>query len=61
MSRIWFIIGGRKFLVLVIGTVALLLGKLDSWHWVAVAGLYIGGNVIQKLSGWDGKKTDVKT
>ena len=51
MSRIWFIIGGRKFLVLVIGTVSLLLGKLDSWHWVAVAGIYIGGNVAQKILG----------
>lgn len=59
MKQLWTIIGGRKFLVLVLGTVGLLFGRLDSWSWVVVAGLYIGGNVAQKVLRGDGNDKKV--
>ena len=46
VEKLW----SRKFWVLVLATVGLYMGKLDSWAWVVVAGMYIGGNVFQKLA-----------
>ncbi len=49
MRKFWNAIGGRKFLVLVLATGGLYAEKLESWHWVIVAGLYLGTNLIQKF------------
>jgi len=48
--KFWKLIGGRKFLVLLLATVALMCEKLESWHWVIVAGLYLGMNVLKEFS-----------
>jgi hypothetical protein len=47
MQRIWGIIGGRKFLVLIFATIGLLVGKLTSSDWVIVAGIYTAGNIAR--------------
>lgn len=49
MEKIWGIIGGRKFLVLVFATIGLLIGKLTSADWVIVAGIYTAGNVARSF------------
>jgi hypothetical protein len=49
MIKFWNAIGGRKFLVLLLASGGLYIGKLDSWHWVIIAALYLGINVIQKF------------
>lgn len=49
MERIWRIIGGRKFLVLVFATIGLLIGKITSSDWVIVAGIYTAGNVARSF------------
>jgi len=49
MIKFWNAIGGRKFLVLILATGGLCIGKLESWHWVIVAALYLGINVLQKF------------
>lgn len=49
IERVLLKLWSRKFWVLILATVGLYMGKLDSWAWVAIAGIYIGSNVIQKL------------
>jgi hypothetical protein len=47
MSKLWTILGGRKFVILILSTGLLCLGKIDSWQWLIIAGLYIGVNLAQ--------------
>lgn len=42
-------IKSRKFLVEVIATVALFLGKITGKEWILVSCIYIGGNVLKYL------------
>lgn len=44
------ILGGRKFLVFLIGT-GLLIGKLvDQTTWLWVVGIYVSGNIAEQLT-----------
>ena len=47
MPKLLSVLGGRKFIALILATVCLLLGKLESWHWTILVGAYIGFNVVQ--------------
>ena len=42
-------IGSRKFQAWMVATVLLYVGKLESFDWVIVTGIYIGVNVLQKI------------
>lgn len=47
MRNLWPLLGGRKFIVLVLASALLLAGKLESLHWTILACAYIGLNVAQ--------------
>ena len=49
IHKIWVMIGGRGFAVMLVASIALFLGKLDGASYVAVAGLYLASNVTKKL------------
>lgn len=38
----------RKFIVFAIGTVLVFMGKIEGWQWAALAGAYLGINLLQK-------------
>ena len=44
-----FFIGfvSRKFVVFVLATVLMFMGKLEGWMWAAIAGAYLGINILQ--------------
>ena len=59
MGKIWNFLGGRKFLVLILATIGLLVGKLTSADWVIVSGIYTAGNIAEKLlPGQKGKRAE---
>lgn len=41
---------GRKLVVLILGFIALMVGKIESWPFVAICGLYIGGVASEKIA-----------
>lgn len=41
----------RKVQIVIAATVLLCFGKIGEWAWVAIAGTYIGVNLIQKIRG----------
>ena len=41
-------ISSRKFIVFVFACVAVALGYIDGWQWVAVALIWVGGNSVDK-------------
>lgn len=48
-ERIWRIIGGRKFVGLILATFLCYIGRLDGSLWVIAFGVYCGANVSQKI------------
>jgi len=49
MKKVLGKMSSRKFVVLIIATVAFFLSKLDSKEWIIVACIYIGGNVFKQM------------
>lgn len=37
----------KKFIVMVIATILIFMGKIDGFQWFIIAGAYLGVNVIQ--------------
>mgnify|MGYP001809750342 CR=1 FL=1 len=53
-SRFWFAITSTKYQVMIAGTVAFFTGQMNQWGWLALAGWFVGANIIQKAVMKDG-------
>jgi len=45
----------RRFLVFMVGTILVVVGKIDGWVWFATAVAYISVNTLEKIlkgGGW---------
>ncbi len=48
IKKMWVRLGGRKFGIVGIATIALFMGKLGGGEWVTVSALYLAANVVDK-------------
>jgi len=48
VRKMWVRLGGRKFGIVAVATVALFLGKLGGTEWATVACLYFAANAVNK-------------
>ena len=49
IEKIWYIIGGRKFLAVVLSFIALLLNHLEDWCFMVIVLAYMGINVYKYI------------
>lgn len=50
MNKFLEFIGGRKFFMFIVGTVALFAGKISGTEWVALAGAFAVGNAAEHFA-----------
>lgn len=56
--KLWNLIGGRKFLALLLSFVGLLVGKIASSDWVLIVAIFCGANALIDI--FKGKKENSK-
>lgn len=48
-SRLWRAVGGRKFLGFALASIFLAVGLISDVIWLSAFGIFVGGNVAQKV------------
>lgn len=49
IEKVWRMLGGRKFLGLILATILCYVGRLSGEMWVIAFSVYCGANVSQKV------------